>query len=234
MNEQVLARFHRYLVDALRRTRPDPFGRPVTVSEIYQDLVPYREARTALGVDLNADYEQTLLGLLAGIGDRARLEPESVREQLRRELESPNPNVTIYRGFAACDVWISPLPPSEIDAPAGARDAPAAIAGTDDGLALGEPWEPVDYHEAATPPEVRSTPPSPSSNPAANPSPPMTGESMRQWRCAFCNDPLPAGRDVNFCPSCGADQRLRPCASCGEAMEPEWRFCIRCGAAVNA
>jgi len=34
-------------------------------------------------------------------GRLARIEPAAAREQLERELESPNPNVALYRKFAA-------------------------------------------------------------------------------------------------------------------------------------
>jgi hypothetical protein len=94
------------LADALRRTRKDPFGSPVTVAEIYQDLVPYRSVRTALGFQMNADYEHTVLRLLAGENELAKLEPDEAREELRSELDTPNPNVGLFRKFAACDVWI--------------------------------------------------------------------------------------------------------------------------------
>jgi hypothetical protein len=94
------------LADALRRTRKDPFGSPVTVAEIYQDLVPYRSVRTALGFHMNADYEHTVLRLLAGENELAKLEPDEAREELRSELDTPNPNVGLFRKFAACDVWI--------------------------------------------------------------------------------------------------------------------------------
>lgn len=230
MNEQVLARFHRYLVDALQRTRPDPFGRPVTVSEIYQDLVPYREARAALGVDLNADYEQALMGLLAGVGERARLEPETVRDQLRRELESPNPNVAIYRGFAACDVWISPLPPSEHQA---GSEAAVPAPDPDERPTVDRRWELAEQDDAPTHSESPAAPDRPQAlSPDAAAA--VAYSVQPRQRCAFCNEPLPVGRDVHFCPSCGADQQLRPCNNCGEAVEPEWRFCINCGAPASA
>ena len=67
-----LRSIHETLADALRR-RPQAFDAPVTVAEIYQDLVPYRAVRSALGFDMNADYEHTLLRLLAGEEDLARL-----------------------------------------------------------------------------------------------------------------------------------------------------------------
>jgi hypothetical protein len=111
MNDDQLQRVHLSLAEALRRDRDRPFESPVTVAEIYQDLVPYRNVRTSLGFDMNADYEHTLLRLLAGEARLARLEPPEAREELRAELESPNPNVGLFRKFAACDVWVSAPPP---------------------------------------------------------------------------------------------------------------------------
>lgn len=99
-------RLYRLLVEALRERDADLADRPVTVAEIYQELAPYRGVREALGVDLNADYEHALLRLLAGEDDLLRLEPSAARDELRLELESPNPYVGLYRKFAACDVWV--------------------------------------------------------------------------------------------------------------------------------
>ena len=110
MTNDIVARLHLALVQALRNRGPDALDRPVTVAEIYQDLIPYRVARAVAGVELNADYEHALLRLFAGEGGRVRLEPATAREELLRELNSPNPNVSLYRKFAACDAWIT-VPP---------------------------------------------------------------------------------------------------------------------------
>jgi hypothetical protein len=108
MMDDEVERLYRALVDAVRQSRPMSFEAPVTVAEIYQDLVPYRMVRGALGFEMNADYEHALLRLLAGIGELARLEPLEAAAELREELESPNPNVGLFRKFAGCDVWIAP------------------------------------------------------------------------------------------------------------------------------
>jgi hypothetical protein len=129
MTDDQVERLHGRLVDALRRVRPDPFGSPVTVAEIYQDLVPYRSVRTELGFDMNADYEHTLLRLLAGEDELARLEPTEARAELRSELDSPNPNVGLFRKFAACDVWI-------------ARTEATAAPPAESEIAPGESWDP--------------------------------------------------------------------------------------------
>jgi hypothetical protein len=120
LGRQPLEQLYDRLTDALRRTRPDPFGTPVTVAEIYQELVPYRDVRADLGFGMNADYEHALLRLLAGEADLARLEPAEARAEIARELRSPNPNVSIYREYAGCDVWLAPL---AADAAAGASMA---------------------------------------------------------------------------------------------------------------
>jgi hypothetical protein len=105
MDRQV-EQIHACLADAIQRSRPRPFETPVTVAEIYQDLVPYRSVRARIGFEMNADYEHTLLRLLAGEGELARLEPPEARDELRAELSTANPNVGLFRKFAACDVWI--------------------------------------------------------------------------------------------------------------------------------
>lgn len=256
-----LPHLHSLLIDALRHRRGNGAHQgPVTVAEIYQELVPYRHVRTALGLELNADYEHTLLRLLAGEADLARLEPDEAREQLARELESPNPNVTLYRKYAACDVWLLEPPPTapapswleehladegregvadeaeavESDAAGGdAWESPAFAGRTftvaedvaeEDGeieetlaRVLGED-EPGAATPAAGPPEAAdSAPPEP-----------------RPGYCMFCDSALPRGRAARYCPYCGADQQQRPCRACGEAVEPEWAFCIACGEAAPA
>lgn len=259
---------HACLADALRRSRPDPFGSPVTVAEIYQDLVPYRRIRTAVGFQMNADYEHTLLRLLAGEGGYARLEPSEARDELRAELAMPNPNVGLFRKYAACDVWITPTevaPPlvqSEaivVDAgtmPAAAM-TPGAPRSSPDASIPSLPWEavpvpPDEWGEAApellleeevdaadplsSPEPVAALSVEPGGAPTMLESKPMTvpvADRLASDRCAFCDSALPRGRVVRFCPHCGTDQRFRPCVSCAEKLDPEWRFCITCGASQS-
>lgn len=47
--------------------------------------------------------------------------------------------------------------------------------------------------------------------------------------CRWCRADLPPREDLRFCPFCGQDAHMQPCRSCGEALEPGWRFCISCG-----
>lgn len=124
--DAVATNLYHALIDALHaRGDTDTADRPVTVAEIYQELIPYRGVREALGFELNAEYEHALLRLLAGEAELLRLEPTSARDELRQELQSPNPYVGLYRKFAACDVWVK-VDPREQDATPSPKPAPAA------------------------------------------------------------------------------------------------------------
>ncbi|TFH66333.1 MAG: hypothetical protein E4G90_04100, partial [Gemmatimonadales bacterium] len=106
--QEVLGRFHRALVREIQTKRPEHISSPFTVAEIYQNLVPYRTHRDEIGVEMNADYEYALLRLLAGEGDYLSIESSTARQEIREELDSPNPNTGLYRDFAAADVRLNP------------------------------------------------------------------------------------------------------------------------------
>ena len=105
---EVLGRFHRALVREIHNRNPEHLNAPFSVAEIYQNLVPYRTHRDEIGVEMNADYEHALLRLLAGEGDFLTIESKTARQELRDELDSPNPNTGLYRDFAAADVQLNP------------------------------------------------------------------------------------------------------------------------------
>jgi hypothetical protein len=124
-----VGRLYGALTEALARRGGTPAA-DVTVSEIYQTLVPYARARAELGFEMNADYEHALMRLIAGEGGYARLEQPEARAQVARELESPHPDVTLYRRFAASNVRLSavaspsPSPPASDGPPAPPARAP--------------------------------------------------------------------------------------------------------------
>jgi double zinc ribbon protein len=103
----LLDRFHRVLVQEIRKNRPEYLDARFTVAEIYQNLVPYRTHRDAIGVEMNGDYEDALLRLLAGEGDYLMIESDVARREIREELKSSNPNTGLFRDFAAADVRLT-------------------------------------------------------------------------------------------------------------------------------
>ncbi len=105
---RLLDRFHRALVEEIRASHPEYLDSTFTVAEIYQNLVPYRTHRDAIGVEMNGDYEDALVRLLAGEGDFLLLESEPARRRIEAELRTSNPNTTVYREFAAAPVRLNP------------------------------------------------------------------------------------------------------------------------------
>ena len=107
MSLQVLERFHRALIEEIQTQRPEYLTSAFTVAEIYQNLVPYGSHRDRIGVEMNGDYEDALIRLLAGEGGYLILDSEPPLQNLQAELETPNPNTGIYREFAAVDVRLN-------------------------------------------------------------------------------------------------------------------------------
>jgi hypothetical protein len=244
--DSVVQRLHLALAEALGRRRPDFETEPVTVAEVYQELVPYRSVRTTVGFEMNADYEHALLRLLSGEDGLVRLEPEEVRDELRRELATPNPDVTLFRRYAACDVWVY---------------QPLATPGAAEEIGPPEPEQPTDWtpewleaaasekleHAGSRPwldPEPEPEPPPAAAAPerAAEPSPADTPAdafapsysdldgSAPAW-ADTAPQPLSLERDV----SPGAPGRTGPgaaqCAFCRGALPADRpvRYCPFCG-----
>jgi len=103
-NLSLVDRFFSVLVQEIRRKEPSYLNSSFTVAEIYQSLVPYRTHRDVIGAEMNGDYEDALLRLLAGEGGYMTLESDTARERIRLELRSSNPNTGLYREYAAVGV----------------------------------------------------------------------------------------------------------------------------------
>lgn len=213
-SDDVIGRFHRTLVDEIQARRPEYLRGPFTVAEIYQNLVPYGSHRDLIGVEMNGDYEDALLRLLAGEGGYLILESGPALRALREELESANPNTGLYREFAAVDVRLDP----------------AGLPGG--GFRIAAP--PVHQVPEQPPVSISDLAPSgyeaPAEAEAVPPSSPRGGEVPDA--CRWCRAELPERPGMNFCPFCGTDIHVVPCPGCGEELEPEWRFCIACGTEV--
>lgn len=256
-----MVRLHELLLGALRQRRGvDPHATPVTVAEIYQDLAPYRNVRAALGVEMNADYEFTLLRLLSGEGNLARIEPAAAREQIAHELESPNPNVALYRKYAGCDVWLlatgSSTPAWVSDHLAEAAPVQPALAPTQPAAAPLLPWEEVgitavEAEIAEAEPEVAGEPavqwqdevetsPEVMVVMAAEPQPELlldmdseTPEEPAAAAAPTMHAAAPVGARCAFCDSALPRGRtVRYCPYCGQDQTQQ--PCPACGEAVES
>jgi len=122
---------------------------------------------------------------------------------------------------------IAPVPAApRIDRPAPApRDDRPALAARDDGppvIARAERPK-----QSPRPVEVATAPAVPRDDR------PRGEASVTMTECPHCHHAMPSGREVVFCPWCGA--RLVPftCSRCQTELDSEWRHCITCGAPVK-
>ena len=101
-----LDRIVRRLLQNLRGSYPQYLSAPFSTEELYQVIVPYRHNRQELGIDTNQDYEMALMRLLSG--ERGYLVVDrDVRESLTQELESSNPDTSLFRAFNDRSVSVS-------------------------------------------------------------------------------------------------------------------------------
>lgn len=262
--EAILERFHRALIEEIQTQRPEYLTGPFTVAEIYQNLVPYGSHRDRIGVEMNADYEDALLRLLAGEGGFLVLESVPALRDIQAELDTSNPNTGLYREFAAVDVRLNQ---SRLDLSAAAIDEITDLAEELDAespvpMAELAPAEKAPQDLGIVPPGVdvfeakNGPPPVPSSaDSESNMELDMWSEEVSPGGlqpefvesagedesgvpggepCRWCRAELPERGKLNFCPFCGTDLKLVPCPSCREELDPDWRFCVSCGTEVGA
>jgi len=235
-----LDRLYRRLVHNIRVGFPELLTRHFEVSAIYQQIVPYRTNRRELEFDSNDEYELALCQLLSGARGLLSGDDE-VQAAMRRELESPNPDLAAYRAWATALVGLATEPLRELmlrstpDALHGAAghaasspSAQVAIAGRAT-EAVETPPE-IEVPAPAVPPaaDVRSPSisPQPQSMPVSRPTPVRAAPGQK---CRYCGSALPEDRGVVFCPSCGHNVTVQHCPACNTELEVDWQFCITCG-----
>ncbi|MFP5354111.1 MAG: hypothetical protein ACLGIK_03010, partial [Gemmatimonadota bacterium] len=102
-----LERLYRRVVQNIRAGFPELLTRTFEVSQLYQQIVPYRTNRRELDFDSNEDYELALMQLLAGLRGYLMGDPE-MQKAMRHELASPNPDLAAFRVYATATVALAP------------------------------------------------------------------------------------------------------------------------------
>ena len=188
---------------------------PFPAAEVYERLVPYRSNRSRIKVATHQDYEMTVLRLLAGERGYVRLEPDDVREAMRREVAEPNPDTAYFRNFPDARAMVNGRSAERVLLGEGAYAPPLTVesgGGVDD---------PVDYTSENPIPPVVIPLAARRDVPAGN-------------QCAYCGGMLPTNRKVNFCPHCGQPPSgdLK-CPACGSEVDVGWTYCLSCGRATG-
>src|SRR5687767_7883322 len=132
-----LDRMFRHLVRTIETRNPEYLTRPFEVAELYQTILPYRLHRRELGLDTNQDYEMTLLELLSGARGYLVVD-DRMRDTLRKELGSGNPDGSVLREFASAHVALASDAVRRLDTPEGreggrTRSGPGTPSGTGPG-----------------------------------------------------------------------------------------------------
>lgn len=246
-----LDRLFRRLVQNIRNGYPEYLTRPFEVSELFQNLIPYRHNRRELEIETNGDYEVALCRLLSGERGYASGD-ETMSEAIRRELGSPNPNTAIFREFAASSVSLSPEALRRFDQ--NAADQAPQPSPTPLSISV-LPVEPPAAAPSSAPAPVRSAaaestrsapaaterqPASAAASQAAVSAPPSQRRADNTSApaaasgpsCRYCGGTLPTDRRVIFCPHCGQNLMVVRCPACSSEMETGWKFCITCGRGV--
>ena len=255
-----LDRILQRLVQRIRAEYPEYMNRPFEVSELYQNIVPYRHHRRELGIETNQDYELALLRLLAG--ERGYLMGDaSMQDAVKRELASPNPNTALFREFAAARVSLSPeaarryeqmasgdvkpddvrtvtaAPPPRPAAPPPPPQRPAPSAATTQPSAgMSAVPSPPSPPRAPTPPpaEYYAAPPVGDRTAGSAGRGTAMASPVVAGSCRYCGGSLPQGRRVTFCPHCGQNLQVQRCPACSTELELGWKFCTTCGRAVTS
>ena len=236
-----LDRMFRRLVHNARAGFPDLLTRSFEVSALYQTLIPYRLNRAELGIDSAEEYEITLMRLLAGTRGLLSGDPD-MQAALQAELESPNPDLSVFRAWATASVSINAAAVRSLDSqsppavrhpspPASTRQAEMAGRATLEVPASA--LSPVSLHTTRAVGSKTAAPVAtpPSSQPA--PAPPAAPAHVHGIGCRYCGGELPDGRDAHFCPHCGQNLSIKQCPACSTELEVEWQFCITCGRQVE-
>lgn len=239
-----LDRMFRHLARTVRTRHPQYLAQPFTVSELHQSILPYRLHRRELGLETNEDYEITLTELLSGAREYLIVD-ESMREHLRSELASKNPDPTAFKRFATATVALSPTALRSLEAGPDDGSTPLALDSVRTPSMTSETPAAVALNTNPAPPApsaVRSSSPRAAPRPPVAPVPtPTTLSASRSpigsravvanagERCRYCNELLPPGRTITFCPHCGQNLTVVNCEACGTELEVGWKFCPICG-----
>lgn len=207
-------------------------GRPITVQDLVDTLIPYPHVRSALGLTMKGEYDLGILRLLRD-GEHLSVDAE-LAQAVERELAMPEPGLGFLSDVTRTGVevrpeawarWAAGSTPEALESGTG---PPPPVAHSPPRASHGAPLDrirdrPMLRREHSS---ARARHPSGSD--------PATGEGRATAeRCRHCQRTLPERTDLQFCPYCGAGQADPACADCQEPLERGWAYCPRCGKATE-
>lgn len=232
-----LDRLYFELVENLRREHRTALREPVSIADLQGRLIPYRKVRDAVDFRSNDEYAATLSRLLAGEREYLIVDPV-VREDLRRALNDPLPDIRRYRTHPDARVMVNPdtiPPPGDIRyAPPEVRDlatqaAELSMEPAEDAPrhADGAGSEEIEVGEVGTPATEQGGPEGNEPTGTASEGEERSAGDDAATRCPECGEETPG--DAAFCPFCGRRIGVSECPDCGIELKTEWSYCPGCG-----
>lgn len=214
-----------FIVDTLIERDPARLHQPMPIATLRADVVPYRVARTPLGLDCAEDHDMLLLRILSGEGDFVRVVDPQAVDAFQNEVVSVNPDFRVLDLFNDIELTFDaralaralgsgparPYRPPEPENEVPEEELPAEVATAEPAGDVIRETELVPAPDGAEVPDLEPTP------------------LIVEGHCAFCGGDLPVGRRVLYCPHCGQGLDALRCANCGAELEEGWRHCIACG-----
>ena len=191
---------------------------PIAVSALIDRVLPYRVARRLLGIDVSEDYEALVLRLLAEEEELVQVSPTDAAELARATATSRLPDLGVLDLLRSASFRLSErvtVAAVEAAASASPKNTSHHAPKADGKRSTGRDEPAVVAAPALAPASVTI---------------PVRAADAPDQLCWSCAEALPVGREVKFCPCCGADQRQPKCAACGVAAERGWKHCADCGA----
>lgn len=197
----------------IRTQYPQLLAQGFTLSDLEERLLPFRDVRREMANGGADAFETALLRLVAG--DRGYLvsDPE-LQGACRQALAFPSPTLAMVRAWATSTLRLS-------QANAGASGNSPSIPATVSAPLI----TPGSEHDLFPSPTLFATPPTASPGVHGSGSAPSVSHAC----CRFCDNKLPQGRRVTFCPYCGMDLTKRQCPACSTELDANWKFCVTCG-----
>ena len=198
--------------------------RPIDVGELLQTLVPYPSARRDGTVETNEDYLHAVMRLIAGERDLVFTD-DLLQDDLRAELASPNPDLTVLRTYTNAKLRVSTEGVQRVLA--GNLDIDLRPP-TPTPLATPRSLPTAARSEPLTGPRVHAGGPHAVGIPSTSEFDIRTPVTAAPG-CPYCAQALPEGRAIKFCPSCGLNLLVSRCAGCSAEIDSAWKFCVTCG-----
>ena len=100
--------FHQAVVSQLMDRQAPDLDSPLTVADIYRDLVPPPQIDEDADEEDQAEYGLLLLRFLAGEGGYVEMESEAAHQLIQAQLASATPDLALYRDLAKVRVRLNP------------------------------------------------------------------------------------------------------------------------------